>query len=47
MGEDVPVSIAQKASEQISDPARIKQAKKIRQAESEKREQERKDFFGE
>ena len=47
IGECVPESIAKKAREQVMDPSRIKQAKKIREAESAKRREQYKNTFGE
>ncbi len=46
-GMEVPESIAKKASEQINDKNRIKQANKIRKVEEQKRLKERQEYFGE
>ena len=46
LGMDVPLSIAQKADEQINDPDRIEQAAKMRNAEQSKREKDAADFWG-
>lgn len=44
---DVPVSIAQKASEQINDPDRMRQAVKIQRQEAEARTRASVEFWGE
>ena len=45
MGMNVPLSITQKASEQMNDPDRIKQAKKIRNADAKERERVTKEMY--
>ena len=47
LGEEVPVAIAARASEHMSDPNRLKQAKEIRNAEAQQRERDRKEYFNE
>ena len=47
LGMDIPVSIAQKAAEQINDKNRQATAKKIRDKEAENRQQEYNNFYGE
>ena len=47
MGEEVPLNIAQKASEHINSESRIEQAKKQRDSDVEQRRKAHFDFFGE
>jgi hypothetical protein len=47
MGMDVPLSIAQKASEQMNDPDRMRQADKTRRQEAAARARASAEFWGE
>ncbi len=47
LGEEIPIEIAKKANEQISDPDRIIQAEKIRKSETRKRKKKEMEYFGE
>ena len=47
LGEEVPLIIAQKASEHIDNPERKKAAKKVREKEASIRAEEHRSYFGE
>lgn len=47
LGEEVPQAIARAASEHVANPARMRQAKKIRDGEQRQREEQRREYFEE